>query len=121
HALLREGFGRAAVAYARRATELAPDDPWAWSTYGYALLCDDVGRPIVDGVDPEPGRAALRRAVELSPWAVLAAQNLGVSLVHDEHATPFGPGARVDEAIAVLDERRRATGYVDLDGDLLRD
>lgn len=66
-ALLRAGFGEAARAEVRRATELAPQSATAWHQLGSILTFDLVGHPFHPGCDCTAARAAYEKGLEIDP------------------------------------------------------
>lgn len=101
-ALLRLGLGETARREARAAVELEPELEWAQRSVAFTLEHDLLGRRLRPGCDLQGAITAWKRAVKMAPHSVLAHGGLASALLYGPGLELFGPGARLDEALAEL-------------------
>ncbi|MDQ3282621.1 MAG: DUF3857 domain-containing protein [Acidobacteriota bacterium] len=99
-ALLSGGMGAAARREAKRATEIEPKSAKAWSTLGFVLVNDLIGRELKSGCDVAGAIAAYRKAKELKSDDLNIRAELAMVLQHADDCTRYGDIARMNEAIA---------------------
>lgn len=98
-ALLQGGMGEEARKEALAAVELEPKSAKAWTTFGWILQHDLVGRRFKKGFDMTGAVAAYRKAKELDPGDFIARGDLAILVEHDARGARYGGGARLAEAI----------------------
>ena len=99
-ALLGGGLGDVAVAEAKAAVELEPENPLAYQTLAWVEQHDVFGRLRRGDFDRQAALAAYRKAKELEPENVLTRQNLAILLEFDDEGFRYSPEADLDAAIA---------------------
>jgi len=99
-ALLDAGFGEEARKETRRATELDPKNALAWSSLGWILEHDAIGRRFGKGFDFSAAVAAYRKAIDLDPKEWTNYADLAILLEHDAVGERYSAEAKLDEAAA---------------------
>lgn len=102
-ALLGLGFGTTARKLADESLKLAPNDDLLWGFAGYIRSRDTLGRSPAPGWDLDGAIAAYREALRIDPTSVYSATQLALLYEYDASGERFGTGAKLDEAVAVLD------------------
>lgn len=102
-ALVRLGYGTTARKLADEATRLAPKAPWAWQYEGFVLSHDLLGRWFHAGWDRDGAAEAYRQAMTLEPSDVFDTVHISNLYEYDAQARRYAPGARLTEALALLD------------------
>lgn len=100
NALLNARLGEAARQEARLATQLDPQSWIAQATLGDILEHDLVGRKFRPGSDYAGAETALRAAAKLDTDDKTNIGNLAIMLEFNKWGLRYGPGAKLDEAIA---------------------
>ena len=100
YALLSAGFGDEARKEAARATELDPSNALGWSSQGWILEHDAIGRRLSSGFDLKGAVAAYRKAIELDPKEWSNYVDLAILLEHDAQGERYSPNADLDGAAA---------------------
>ncbi|HKQ61356.1 MAG TPA: DUF3857 domain-containing protein, partial [Candidatus Polarisedimenticolaceae bacterium] len=98
-ALLAVGLGEKARAVARQATQLEPGSALAWSTLGWVLQHDLVGRRFKKGFERDAAIDAYRKAKELDPQDATTRADLAILLEEGADGERYSATARLDEAI----------------------
>jgi tetratricopeptide (TPR) repeat protein len=106
-ALLQVGMAERARAVAREATLLDPKSAQAFSTLGWTLEHDLIGRRLKKGFDYRGALAAYRKAKQLDPKDKEIRSNLGYLLEYDPEGTRYGSKAPLEEAIAEFKELKK--------------
>jgi transglutaminase-like putative cysteine protease/tetratricopeptide (TPR) repeat protein len=114
--LLNAGLAEHAQAVAREATVLEPQSALAWSTLGWALEHDAIGRPFGAGFDLEGALVARRKAVALEPKDTEWIGDLAFLCEMDAQGVRYSPRAHLDEAIAAYRTRAKLIEHDDEDG-----
>ncbi len=116
-AMLSVGFGERARGEAAAATKLEPDSARAWSTLGWVLQHDLIGRRFGKGFDRENSLAAYRKAVALDSKDAAIQADLAILLEHDAAGVRYSPRSQLDEAVTVYRSRAKLVeendAYVD--------
>ncbi len=105
--LLDAGLGERARATAKEATLLEPDSALAFSTLGWVMQHDLIGRRFKKGFDLEASVAAYRKAKKLDPKDKDVRANLAAVLEHDDIGTRYSSKAHLKEAIAEFKELKK--------------
>lgn len=100
NALLNAGLGEAARHEARLATQLDPKSWIAQATLADILEHDLVGRKFRPGSDYAGAETALRAAAKLDTDDKTNVGNLAILLEFNKWGLRYGPGSKLDEAIA---------------------
>ncbi|HKW74793.1 MAG TPA: DUF3857 domain-containing protein [Terriglobales bacterium] len=105
--LLQAGLGERARAEATAATTLDPKSAQAFSTLGWVLEHDLIGRRFKKGFDYGGAVAAYRKAKLLDPKNKEVISNLGYLLEFDKEGNRYSPNARLEEAVAEFKDLKR--------------
>ena len=100
-ALLAAGFGRDAVAEARAGVDLEPQSAYAHGNLAWVLLHDDFGRLFAGGIDLAPAQAEYEKAQKLDPTVTLYTRNLAIIDEYNGALVRYGPGAKLEQAVAL--------------------
>lgn len=103
-ALLLVGLGEKARAAAREATVLEPNSAQAFSTLGWILQHDLIGRRLKKGFDYDGAVAAYRKAKALDPKEKIIRANLAILLEYDSAGERYTAKAHLKEAVAEFAE-----------------
>ncbi len=106
-ALLTAGMGERARAVAKEATALDPNSAKAFSTLGWILEHDLIGRRFKKGFDYAGAVAAYRKAEQLDPKNKEICSNLGYLLEFDAEGVRYGSNAKLEEAAAQLRDLKK--------------
>jgi tetratricopeptide (TPR) repeat protein len=98
--LLAGGMGAAARREAKKAIEVEPKSAKAYSTLGWVLANDPIGRELRNGADVPGSIAAYRKAKELDKNDLNTRAELAMILQHSDTGVRYGDTARMNEAIA---------------------
>ena len=99
-ALLVGGLGDAAREEIRRAVALEPENAHAQAAFAGIMEYDLLGRLLRKGFDMDAAVTALRKAKELDPKNADYRGALAKLLTYGKDGTEYGPGAKLEEAIA---------------------
>jgi hypothetical protein len=106
-ALLTAGLAERARAVAKEATVLEPSSSLAFSTLGWILQHDLIGRRFKKGFDYNGAIAAYRKARELDPKDKELRTNLAILLESDADGERYSQKAHLREAIAEFKELKK--------------
>lgn len=106
-ALLDAGLAEEARAVAREATVLEPGSAQAYSTLGWILRHDLMGRRLKKGFDYDGAVAAYRKAKELDPKDNDIRANLASLLEYDAQGERYSSKAHLKESVAELRELKK--------------
>ena len=98
-ALLKAGFGEAAVQEAQLAVKLSPKSVRAHAALGFALEHDAIGRRFGKGFDKEKAKSVYKTAIELDPTDEIARISLAILLEHDLSGKRYSKKADLKGAI----------------------
>lgn len=118
-ALLQLGLGDLARREAQRAVETAPEAVFSWSTQGWVLQHDLVGRRYGRGFDRARAIEAYRAVLELDPDDYDARVHLAILLEHGPYGRRYGEGADLVAATREYRRARAASGKREHDGNLM--
>jgi tetratricopeptide (TPR) repeat protein len=105
-ALFQSGFTERARAVARRLTRDAPESPAGWDALGLALLAGSRGSPLEPPPDIDGAVRAFRKLRTLAD-TLTNSYMLAMAYEFGTDGERFGPGARLDEAVAELQHFRK--------------
>ena len=117
--LIELGLGDAARRATQRAVDAAPMRAAAWNALGWALMHDELGRPLHRGYDRAGALAAFARATTLDASDATARSNIAVLREHAADGTRYGAGSELDEAIGIYRKMKRDLKTNDVDDALL--
>lgn len=103
--LLEARLTDAALASARRAVEVAPEDPATWKQLALVQMHDRFGRELRVPFDRQGAIASLERALAIDPADGDALFNLALLYEHSAAGMQFGAGADIEKAVDL--HRRR--------------
>src|SRR5205823_1057651 len=106
-ALLSAGLGEQARALAKEATLREPGSALAFSTLGWVLEHDLIGRTLKKGMDYEGAIAAHRKAIALDPKDTQARATLALMLEYGPDGIRYAENARLKEAVVEFRELKK--------------
>ena len=106
-ALLSVGLGEKARTVARQATAMEPNSAQAFSTLGWILQHDLIGRRLRKGFDYEAAVAAYRKAKALDPKDKQLRANLAILLEYDADGERYTAKSHLREAVSELRELKK--------------
>ncbi|HLX08844.1 MAG TPA: DUF3857 domain-containing protein [Thermoanaerobaculia bacterium] len=120
-ALLAGGLGEAAWREAERAVAIEPRSAAAWSTFGWVLQHDAIGRRFGPGFARQRALAAYVKAKQLDPALATTRIDYAILLEHDDQGQRFAAGADLKAAIAEYQAVRKDDDIHTYDENLLID
>lgn len=120
-ALLAGGLGEAAWREAERAVAIEPRSAAAWSTLGWVLQHDAIGRRFGPGFSRQRALAAYVKAKQLDPALATTRIDYAILLEHDDQGQRFAEGAGLKAAIAEYQAVRKDDDNHAYDENLLID
>lgn len=105
------GFGDAALAEAKKATELDPKSAPVAMGLATAFERDSFGRLRQGDWNPDEARKNLRRSVEIDPTNYEGRMELAILLEYNRLGWRYGSGSRVEESLAMYRELMKVPQY----------
>lgn len=99
-ALLSAGLGEESRNAAKEATILEPHSALAFSTLGWVLQNDLIGRALKKGMDYDGSVAAYRKAISLDPKNKETIASLAILFEYDSEGTRYSENAHLQEAVS---------------------